>query len=194
MFDFLKNGRAEILELFFKNSDREFYFREIAVSLNKEPGAIQNYINSLVEQNLLQDERKGNMRFFKLNKNHPLYDDIKSIISKTLGIGYKLKELVSALPKIEDAFVFGSIAQGKEYGDSDIDLLLIGEVDQDFLVEKIAKLQSELSREINYQIYTKDEVIKKLVERNEFFLNIFSEPIIILKGDHNDFREVINLR
>ncbi len=187
MFDFLKNGREEILELFFKNSDREFYFREIAASLNKEPGAIQSYINSLAEQKILIDERKGNMRFFKLNKNHPLYEDIKSIISKTLGIEYKLKELAGVLPEIEYAFIFGSIARGKEYGDSDIDLLLIGEVDQDFLVEKITKLQSELSREINYQIYTKDEVVKKLTEQNEFFLKIFSQPIINLKGDHNDF-------
>ena len=189
MFDFLKNGRAEILELFFKNPDREFYFREIAASLNKEPVAIQNYVNSLVDQNILQDERKGNMRFFKLNKNHPLYDDIKSIISKTVGLEYKLKELVSVLPKLEYAFIFGSIAKGKEYGDSDIDLLLIGEVDQNFLVEKISKLQSELSREINYQVYTKAEVVKKLAEKNEFFLNIFSEPIINLKGDHNDFNK-----
>ena len=190
MFDFLKNGRGEILELFFKNSDREFYFREIAASLNKEPGAIQNYLNSLVKQNILQDERKGNMRFFKLNKNHPIYEEIKSIISKTIGIEYKLKELVSVLSKVEYAFIFGSIAKGKEYGDSDIDLLLIGEVDQDFLVEKIVKLQSELSREINYQIYAKDEVVKKLAEKNEFFLNIFSEPIINLKDDHNDFRKL----
>jgi len=190
MFDFLKNGRGEILELFFKNSDREFYFREIAASLNKEPGAIQNYLNSLVKQNILQDERKGNMRFFKLYKNDPIYEEIKSIISKTIGIEYKLKELVSVLSKVEYAFIFGSIAKGKEYGDSDIDLLLIGEVNQDFLVEKISKLQSELSREINYQIYTKDEVIKKLTERNEFFKNIFSEPIINLKGDPDDFRKL----
>ncbi len=190
MFDFLKNSRGEILRLFFNNPDREFYFREIAASLNKQPGAIQSYINSLAGQKILIDERKGNMRFFKLNKNHPLYDDIKSIISKTIGIEYKLKELAGALPKIDYAFIFGSIAKGKEYSDSDIDLLLIGEVDQDFLVEKISKLQSELSREINYQIYTKDEVIKKLAERNEFFLNIFSQPIINLKGDSHDFRKL----
>src|SRR3989338_9215661 len=190
MFDFLKNGRGEILKLFFTNPDREFYFREIAASLNKEPGAIQSYLNSLVEQNILIDERKGNMRFFKLNKNHPIYEDIKSIVSKTLGIEYKLKELVDLLPKLEYAFIFGSIAAGKEYGDSDIDLLLIGEVDQDFLIEKISKLQSELSRGINYQIYTKDEIVKKLAEKNEFFLNIFSEPTINLKGEHHDFSQL----
>lgn len=190
MFDFLKNGRGEILELFFKNPDREFYLREVAATLNKEVSSVQNYINSLVKQNILQDERKGNMRFFKLNKNHPIYEEIKSIISKIIGIEYKLKELINELPKIEYAFIFGSISKGKEYGDSDIDLLLIGEVDQDFLVKKISELQSELSREINYQIYTKDEIVKKLAEKNEFFLNIFSEPIINLKGDCHDFSQL----
>lgn len=187
MFDFFKNGRGEILKLFFNDPDREFYFREIAANLNRKPGAIQSYIKSLIEQNLLQDERKGNMRFFKLNKNHPLYEEIKSIISKTLGIEYKLRELVGELPKIQYSFIFGSIAKGKEYGASDIDLMLIGQVDSDFLIEKIYKLQSQLGREINYQIYTKAEVEKKLAERNEFFLNIFNEPIINLKGDAHEF-------
>ena len=98
--------------------------------------------------------------------------------------------MVSILPKLEYAFIFGSIAKGKEYGSSDIDLLLIGEVAHDFLVEKISKLQSELSREINYQIYMKEEVIKKLAEKNEFFKNIFSQPIINLKGNPDDFRKL----
>ena len=95
MLDFLKNGQGEILKLFFINPEQEYYFREIGQKLNKEPSYYQRPLDKLVSQGILKDERKGNMRFFKLNKEHPLYEEIKSIVAKTLGIEYKLKKLKS---------------------------------------------------------------------------------------------------
>ncbi|MBU4421352.1 nucleotidyltransferase domain-containing protein [Candidatus Parcubacteria bacterium] len=187
MLTFLKNGKGKILHLFFKNPDREFYLREIARELKQEPGFFQAPLNALVKEGLLIDERKANLRFFKLNKNHPLYEEIKKIVSKTLGMEAKLKELAEGLEKIEYAFIFGSIAKNQEYSESDIDLLLIGEANQDFLIEKIRPLEEDLNREVNYHIYSKEEIIKKLEENNDFITRIFNEPKIILKGDLYDF-------
>jgi len=93
MLDFLKNGKGELLSFFFKDPDKEYYLTEIAKNLNKEASYYQRYLDGFVEDGILIDERKGNLRFFKLNKNHPLYEDLKSIISKTLGIEFKLKEV-----------------------------------------------------------------------------------------------------
>ncbi|MEA3272899.1 MAG: helix-turn-helix domain-containing protein, partial [Patescibacteria group bacterium] len=76
MLDFLKNGKGEVLNLFYKDTDKEYFFREIARNLKKEPGAIQNALDTLVKGGILIDERKGNLRFFKLNKNHLLYKEI----------------------------------------------------------------------------------------------------------------------
>lgn len=132
------------------------------------------------------------MRFFKLNKNYPLYEDIKKIISKTIGIEFKLKELVNALNEVEIAFIFGSIAKNKENTNSDIDLMMIGEeVDQDVLVDKVRVLENELNREINYHIYRKQEFIKNIKENNSFIINIICDPIISLKGNSNEFTKFI---
>lgn len=187
MLSFLKNGKGKILHLFFKDPDREYYLREIAGELKQEPGSIQYSLGALVKDGILIDERKANLRFFKLNKNHSLYEEIKKIISKTLGIEAKFKELAGGLSGIEYAFIFGSIAKNKEYSESDIDLLLIGGADQNFLIEKIKPMEEELRREINYHIYSKAEIAKKLKEKNDFIIRIFNEPKIILKGDLHDF-------
>ena len=68
MLNFLKKGDGEIINLFFKNPDKEYYFREIAKNLKKEPSHYQKYLDNLVEDKILLDERRGNMRFFRLNK------------------------------------------------------------------------------------------------------------------------------
>ena len=182
MFSFLKNGQGKILHLFFKDPDKEYFLREIARELGQEPGFFQASLDILVSDGLLVDERRANLRFFKLNKNHPLYEEIKRIISKTLGIEAKLKELVGSLEGVECAFIFGSIAKSREYSKSDIDLLLIGEAKEDPLIEKVKPIEEELKREVNYHIYSKEEFIKKVQEKNDFITRILSEPIIILKG------------
>ncbi|MDO8668296.1 MAG: nucleotidyltransferase domain-containing protein [bacterium] len=191
MFDFVKNGKGELLSFFFKDPDKEYYLTEIARNLNKEASYFQRHLDGFVKDEILLDERKGNLRFFKLNKNYPLYEDIKKIISKTLGIESKLKELVDALNEIEIAFIFGSIAKNKENTNSDIDLMLIGEVDQDILIDKVRVLENELNREINYHIYRKQEFIKNIKENNSFIINIISDPIISLKGNSNEFTKFI---
>jgi predicted nucleotidyltransferase len=187
MINFIENGKGEILGLFFANPEKEYYLREIAKILNKEPSYYQRQLNDLVAQGVLRDERKGNMRFFKLNKNYHLFAELKSIISKTIGIEFKLKNMVSKLVGLEYAFLFGSIAKNEENRDSDVDLLLIGEIDQDILINEISEVEEEIGREISYHIFSRAEVEKNIKENNSFFVNIFSSPLISLKGNPDEF-------
>lgn len=188
--EFTKNGKGEILNFFFKNPDGVYYFREIAKNLNKEPAYCQRYLDGLVNDGILQDERKGNMRFFKLNKNHSLYEELKSIISKTIGAEHHLKGIMNEFEEIECAFVFGSIAKNREAAGSDIDLMIIGNPDPDLLTEKIVEMERTLGREINYHVYNKEEIAKRLKENDGFFVNIFNNQMIILKGNVNDYADL----
>lgn len=193
MLNFLKNGGGEILKLFFKDVEKEYYFREISKILNKEPSYYQKYLDRLVEDRILLDNRRGNMRFFRLNKEHPLYEEIKSIVSKTVGLENELKEMVDKLCGVECAFIFGSIAKGKENSNSDVDLMLIGDVDQNIFTPLLSSVESKISREINYHIYSREEIIKKIKERDSFISNIFLSPIIKLKGDPYEFEGISNI-
>jgi predicted nucleotidyltransferase len=187
---YLDNGKGELLNFFFKNPDGAYYFREIAKNLNKEPAHYQRHLDKLVDDGILEDERKGNLRFFKLNKNHPLYEELKSIVSKTLGIEHGLKHMISEIENIDAALIFGSIAKNNESANSDIDLMIIGNPNQDILTEKIVELENKLKREINYHIYSKEEVIKNLKEQNIFFISLFNHQIIILKGNIDEYTNI----
>ena len=189
MLDFLKNGKGEILNLMFFNPDKKYYLAEVAKILGKESSAYQKHIESFIEDGILCDERVGNMRFFWLNKNYHLYNEIKNIISKTIGVEAQLKNLLKEINSVETAFIFGSFATDKFNRNSDIDLFLVGEENQDAIIKHITKLELEIGRSINYHIYSKKEVLDKIDIKNDFINNIFSREIILLKGDINEFRK-----
>ncbi len=182
---FTKNQNL-ILKTLFDNPEKSYYLRELGRTINKEPGVFQRDINKLVERNILTSEYKGKSRFFKLNKNHSLYKELKSIFFKTLGAEGKLRELLESFRSIKAAFIFGSYAQEREDSFSDIDLMIIGRLDEDHLITEISKLEKKLDREINYHIFSPDDWKNKVQEKDPFIKNIIAKEKIFLISDKNE--------
>lgn len=188
MLDFLKNGQGEILNLMFSNPDKRYYLAEVAKILGKESANYQRYIEKMISDGIFCEERIGNMRFFWLNKDYQLYNEIKAMVSKTIGVEAQLREIIEKIDTIETAFIFGSFATDKFNSGSDIDLFIIGEVNEDNFIEEITKLEMQISRDVNYHIYKKQELVEKFAN-NSFINNIFSNKMILLKGNINEFRK-----
>lgn len=187
--NFTKN-QILILEVFFNHPERSYYLRELGRIVNKEPGVFQKDINNLVQQGTLISEYRANSRYFKLNQAHPLYRELKSIFFKTLGAEGKLKKILNNISRIKLAFIFGSLAQKKEDYLSDIDLMIIGNPDEDILISKINWLEGRLDREINYHIFSIKDWQKNLKNKDSFLENIVSKPKIFLVGDENEFSKL----
>jgi len=189
VLNFTKN-QILLLEVFFNNPEKTYYLRELGRIVNKEPGVFQREINKLVENGILISEYRAKSRFFNLNKNHPLFKELKSIFFKTVGAEGKLKEILSDIKNIKIAFIFGSYAKEKEDSFSDIDLMIIGNLDEDLLITKISELESQLNREINYHIFSPNDWKKKIQKKNSFIENILTEPKIFLIGNKNELSRI----
>lgn len=188
MLNFLKNGKGEILNLMFLNPDKKYYLTELAKILGKEPTAYQKHVEGFIKEGIFHEERIGNMRFFWLNKEYSLYDEIRSIVSKTIGLEAKLKSTFEEVGSIEIAFIFGSFATDRFNQNSDIDLFIVGSEDDNMIIKKITELEDEISRKINYHVYSKQEILKKKDIQDSFIYNILHREIILLKGDINELR------
>lgn len=182
---FTKN-QTLILKIFFEDPNKSYYLRELGRMIKKQPGVFQRDINKLVENGILISEYRAKSRFFKLNKKHPLYNELKGIFFKTVGAEGRLREILKNIKNIKIAFIFGSYAKGKEDSFSDIDLMIIGKPDEDKLISEIIKVEKELNREINYHIFSPTDWKKKLKERDSFLENILSQPKIFLIGNKNE--------
>ena len=142
----ITKNRAELLGLFFTNPDRSFYMQEIGRILNKKPGYFQKTINNMEEEGVLVSEHKANARYFKVNKKYHLYPELKSIVFKTVGVAGSLRESLKQIKNIKFSFIYGSYAKSAENYLSDIDLVVIGSIDEDALIKELDKMEKKIGR------------------------------------------------
>ncbi|MDD2657830.1 MAG: hypothetical protein PHD04_04210, partial [Candidatus Pacebacteria bacterium] len=107
----LTKNRAELLRLFFTNPEQSFYMQEIGRILGKKPGNFQRVINNMEKEGVVISERRANARYFKANKDYPLYEEVKNIVFKTVGIAGGIKDVLQKIGNVEYAFIYGSYAK-----------------------------------------------------------------------------------
>jgi len=169
--------RRDILFLFFLEKENSYYIRELERILGFSAGNIRRELIALKEEGIIDFVKKGNQSHYYLNKKSPIFNEIKSIISKTIGLEFKIKKCLEPITGIKEAFIFGSFAKEKEHSLSDIDLMIIGSVDEDILIPRISKTEELLGREINYHLISENEW-KKRKDKDSFIKSITSSPVI----------------
>lgn len=177
------NLRRKLLTLFFTNPEKRYYIRQLERLIGFSAGNISNELRRLNRDHLFITEEVGNSLFYRLNRRHTIYNELKSIITKTVGVEGGLKTALQVIPGISCIFIFGSFARGEEYQLSDVDLFIIGCPDMDKLSEAIHQQEDLLQREINYHIYSEKDWIEKIAEKDSFILNLKEQKKIFLVGD-----------
>jgi len=171
--------RQKILTYFFTNPEGNFYVRELARLLEEDYSNLAKELIGLEKEGIFESELKGKSKYYRLNKNYPLYKQLKEIIFKTTGVEGGIRNELQKLKNINQAFLFGSFAKGDSDFQSDIDLLIIGDPDPEQLSEKISQLENRFSREINYIVMKKKEFQKKK-NKDPFLIDIFKNKTIKL--------------
>jgi len=186
----ITKNKAELLKLFFTNPDRSFYMQEVGKIIGKKPGTFQRTLNNMAKEGILTSEYRGNARYFKANKNYPLFKELKSIVFKTIGVSGSLKEVLEKMGNIKFAFIYGSYAKSKETYLSDIDLLIIGNPNEDELIKELDRLEKKLQREINYKLYSIIEFKKEVAKKEPFILYILRNKKVMLIGNENGLQKI----
>ena len=178
--------RKDLLVLYFTNPTKKYYLRELERILGFSVGNIRRELIKLESAGLFHSENKGKVTYFFLNQSYPLFKEVKNIILKTTGVPKMLQVILEKIGDIDHAFIYGSFAMGTERAESDIDIMIIGNVDEDRLIVELNKLERKLQREINYSIYEKDDFNKKKEEKNSFILDVLKNKKVFLVGDENE--------
>ena len=186
--------RSSILKTFFNDPEKEYYLRQLEYVTGYSVANIRREMIRLETDGIFQSRDVGKTKSYKLNKNYPLYDEIKNIVRKTIGIEYSLKEVLKKDKGIDFAFIYGSYAEAREHSLSDIDVIAIGSTNPRQIKSALFECQAALNREINSIVYSKDEFLKKLNERNHFVCAITKVKKIFIKGDENEFRRFVQIR
>lgn len=180
---FTSKVRIIILEYLFFNK-KETYLREISKELKLSTSAIKRELDNLLDLGLINKQKNK----ITLNKSNPIIEDLKNIFLKTDSINYPIKE---GLKKLNTKFIliFGSFAKGNYNSESDVDLLVIGDVKQKEAFKLLKPIEKKIKREINPVVWT----LKELSENKNkgFVKDIAKKDKIMIKGDKNEFQRII---
>ncbi len=147
--------RINLLLKFFLNPDNKAYLRELAEEYNESTNGIRIELNKFEQAGMLSSSVEGNRKLFRANKSYPFYNEIRDILMKYTGISHVIEQLVQNLGKLEKVYLSGEYALGRESGV--IDVVLIGEINQGYLVKMIEKAEKIINKKIRYLVYHNGE-------------------------------------
>lgn len=147
--------RIRILMRLFLNPDNGAYLRELATEFGASPGHVKDELGQMAEAGLVQSERNGRQVTFRANPVHPLFPELQSMVRKALGMDRILESIVERLGDVEQAYVVGDYAQGRDTGV--IDLVLVGAIDQANLIDLTAKTERYIERRIRTLVLDRRE-------------------------------------
>jgi hypothetical protein len=159
-----------IIRLFFNPQTRS-YLRELAKEFNVSTNSVREELNQLKRTHLLKSERDGRQIYYMANQEHPLYQDLKSMVSKVMGIDKVVDGIVCRLGDLEKAYLIDDYAEGKDTGV--IDLLLVGNVDQHHLNDLSRKTERYIKRKIRSLVLSREEF-------NDDFQRLKNRPRILI--------------
>jgi DNA-binding MarR family transcriptional regulator len=162
--------RARILMRLFLNPNQNAYLRELAKEFDVSPSQIKDELDNLSEAGLLSKEKGGRQINYSANARHSLFPELHSMVKKAMGMDRILDSIIKRLGNLEQAFVIDDYAEGKDTGL--IDLVLIGDINQESLHDVVMKTEKYIHRKIRTLVFTSEEYAdnKRLLETRPLLL------------------------
>ncbi|WP_235299254.1 helix-turn-helix domain-containing protein [Portibacter marinus] len=140
------------------NSNTKAYLRGLSNEFGESSNAIRVELNRLEDAGMLKSTSVGNKKFFSANTSHPLFGEVHNILMKYVGFDQIIERVVSRLGEVDQVYVTGDLSRGMN--SEIIDLLFIGNIDKNYLIELIEKAEEFISKKIRYITYSREEADK----------------------------------
>lgn len=147
--------RIKLLIRLFFNPDTRSYLRELAKEFNVSTNSVREELNQLKRTKLLNSQKNGRQVYYNANTDHALFPELKSMVSKVMGIDRIIDSMVNRLGDLELAYLIDDYAEGKDTGI--IDLLLVGNIDHYHLNDLSRKTERYIKRKIRSLVLSEDE-------------------------------------
>ncbi len=148
--------RIKLLLKFFLNSNTTAYLRGLETEFEESSSnAIRIELNRLESASMLTSSQQGNKKVFRANTDHPLFYEVHNILLKHIGIDHIIENVIERLGNVEKVYLVGAFARGID--SKIIDLIFIGNIDKEYLLSLVGKVEKLILRKIRYIIYLQEE-------------------------------------
>lgn len=170
----------------------QFHASEIIRRVGSGSGAVQRELEKLSDAGILNVTASGNRKLYYANRQSPIFAELRALIMKTAGLVEPLRlALAPFRTKIDLAFIYGSVAKGRDTAKSDVDLMIIGqEIAYSEMYLALQKTEKLLLRTINPSMMTPAEWSRRLTGKNSFIGKIFQQPRLFVFGTENELKRI----
>jgi predicted nucleotidyltransferase len=182
------DSQARVYGWLFGQPERGFHLSELLRLTGLGSASLQRELNRLAAAGLVLSERVGNQRRFQANPQSPVFAELVALTRKTVGVVPILREALMPLtPRLQAAWVYGSMARQTDTVKSDIDVMLVGDdLALSDVLEQLMPAEAQLGRKINPTCYTPQEFERRRAEPDSFVNRVLSLPVLALIGDAHE--------
>src|SRR5579885_892792 len=182
MIDLRSKARQRLLAYYFANPTAKLHLRDLAERLNIDPSNLSKELGRLEREGLFRSEISGRQKYFQLNREYPLFAEVRSIVSNTVGASSLIAQSLKKIEGIEEAYLYGSFASNQQDAASDIDVLVIGTPRDEVLAEAVRKIERQLGREVSYTVLSRKEFESRRSRKDAFLENVWHNKRVSLIG------------
>lgn len=183
---FISKVRVKLVTIFLSHPGEIFYVRQLTRMIGEEINAVRRELARMEEKGMVRKEPRANRLYYEFRRDYPFYADLLSLVVKTTGLGKAIIKNKNKIGKIKFAMLSGKFARRRPRKQSDVDLLIVGEVVLAQLAAIIREFEGKLKREINYTVMSKEEFEFRKKRRDPFITSILLGSRIMLIGDEEE--------
>jgi predicted nucleotidyltransferase len=188
----LGHTRSAVLATLLLRPEASLHVRELARLTGVSAGSLHRELRMLAELGLLVRQEVGRQVHYRANEASPVFAELAGLLRKTAGVADVLRDaLVPLGGKVSMAFVYGSVAAGKERASSDVDVMVLGSAGFGEVVRALASAHTALRREVNPTVMSARELGQRLAAGDGFARSVANGERLWLIGSEDDFAELV---
>jgi len=170
--------RDKLLKLFLENPNQQFFVREITREINERIHSVRRELENLTNLGLLTSRQVDQKRFYKVNKEFVLFEELTALIKKSKSLIERLiSEKVKKLDGIRYLVLTGQFVDD---GNMPTDVLLVGKITKESLIKFIKDIEKIYQTEIRYTHLTSHEFNLRKEVTDKFLYSILNGKKVVL--------------
>jgi hypothetical protein len=139
---------------FFISQANRGYLNGLASEMGESTNSIRKELNHLHSAGYLKKVRTDNKIEYKANIKHPLFDVLKKVVHKHLGLEDMVETVLSRMGNVIEIILVGDYAKGVDSGK--IEVFLIGDnLDMEYIAQLEEKIENLIKRKVSFYLANK---------------------------------------
>jgi len=184
--------RVKLLHLFLNNPNRAFYVREITRKIDEQINSVRRELANMLSIGIIKSETSNNRLYYEINQDYPHFKPLHEIFSDAASSGNASVEAkvdtndwpkrLKPLGDVRVLLFAGSLVKGST---SDVDVLIVGDINKTQAKKFIKELEEEENRSLNFAVMPYQDFYYRLSIRDKFVVSITSGKYTVIADSDN---------